>query len=187
MLESSYITAHPTEAVVTVAEVREHARIDSTHTDELIRAIITAAERTVEHLTRTALLTQTRTGLYWSVRVLTPEVCPGTPVQSMTVTRYTSESATESVTVRRTDGAPAMWYPPDDGFCYERTDGSPTWTVSAVCGYADKADIPAPIRHAILLLCGHLYDHPELVSGEPLKEVPFTISLLLGPYTAPIF
>lgn len=42
-------------------------------------------------------------------------------------------------------------------------------------------DIPAPLRHAILIECARLYAHRE---GETTRttEVPFTLSALILPY-----
>lgn len=47
---------------------------------------------------------------------------------------------------------------------------------------ADEGDIPAPVRHAILLLAGNLYENREPVSYGKAVVVPYTISFLLTPY-----
>ncbi|GJD58144.1 head-tail connector protein [Methylobacterium dankookense] len=46
-----------------------------------------------------------------------------------------------------------------------------------------KTTVPAPIRHAILLMVGHLYSNREAVSALPAKpeELPFGVSALLSP------
>lgn len=52
-------------------------------------------------------------------------------------------------------------------------------TLSAGCD-----ELPAPIKHAVLLLVAHFYENREAVTsdkGTP-KEVPFTVNTLLYPY-----
>ncbi len=180
-LASITVSVPPSASVVTAAEVRAHARVDSTHEDSYITALVKVAERSIEDHTGLALLTQTRISLHRRVRVGVLEPAPS-PVQSATWARYTSETATEAVTCRLTSGPPSFWYPPDDGFNYERTDGSPTWSCTAVCGWSAAADVPAPLRHAILMLCGHLYDNRDIATEKSVTEIPFTISRLLAPY-----
>lgn len=41
---------------------------------------------------------------------------------------------------------------------------------------------PAPLRQAIMMLAGHLFDHPEGVSQGQMHEIPWGISSLIMPY-----
>lgn len=59
--------------------------------------------------------------------------------------------------------------------------------VTYVAGYGDTADtVPQPIRAAIKLLLGHLYENRESVivsaSRAVVADVPFTVDALLAPY-----
>lgn len=65
-----------------------------------------------------------------------------------------------------------------------------TVTVRYRAGYAPagtganlKSTVPAPIRHAVLLLVGHLYSNREAISALPAKpeELPLGVDALLGP------
>lgn len=57
--------------------------------------------------------------------------------------------------------------------------GSEVLTVRFVCGYDT---VPAPIRHAILLMVGHLYEHREASSPKKVETVPMAFDSLLAPY-----
>ncbi len=56
--------------------------------------------------------------------------------------------------------------------------------VEFVAGYGDAAaDVPEPIRQAILLLAAHMYEHREpVLVGTIMAELPFTVEALLTPY-----
>ena len=56
--------------------------------------------------------------------------------------------------------------------------------IAFVAGYgAAAADVPAPIRQAILLLVAHWHEHREPVAiGDADAPVPPTVSDLLQPY-----
>ena len=44
-----------------------------------------------------------------------------------------------------------------------------------------------PIRHAALLIVGHLYLNREAVSSATLSEIPLGVEALTAPYRAPSF
>ena len=56
--------------------------------------------------------------------------------------------------------------------------------IAFVAGYGDAAaDVPAPIRQAILLLVAHWHEHREPVEiGAAKPPCPSTVSELLQPY-----
>lgn len=43
-------------------------------------------------------------------------------------------------------------------------------------------DVPAPIRHATLMLCDMSYERRNPVTGQSLSVVPYSIDILLKPY-----
>jgi uncharacterized phiE125 gp8 family phage protein len=52
-----------------------------------------------------------------------------------------------------------------------------------VVGYGAADDVPEPLKHAVIALAGHLYNHREAttpVTG--LKETPISVSATLAPY-----
>lgn len=48
--------------------------------------------------------------------------------------------------------------------------------------YAEKGVLPAPLQHAIKLLCGDLYNNRESVAFAAPHEVPRSLHYLLQPY-----
>ena len=59
--------------------------------------------------------------------------------------------------------------------------------VAFTAGFGDAAaDVPAPIRQAILLLIAHWYEHrTPLEIGAQAQPVPDMVGELLGPYRSP--
>lgn len=49
--------------------------------------------------------------------------------------------------------------------------------------YEDESgNLPAPLKHAIMILCGDLYNNRESVAFAAPHEVPRTLGYLLAPY-----
>lgn len=51
-------------------------------------------------------------------------------------------------------------------------------------GYGDADDVPAPLKHAILLLIGHWYDNRNAVTGTNMSSVPTAFDALISAYRA---
>ena len=47
---------------------------------------------------------------------------------------------------------------------------------------AGNAIVPAPLKHAVLLLTGHLYENREAVTPVTLNEIPIGVYNLVAPY-----
>lgn len=47
---------------------------------------------------------------------------------------------------------------------------------------AEFGMVPAPVRHAVLMLANHLYEHRGIVNPTALYNVPYTIDAMLKPY-----
>lgn len=60
------------------------------------------------------------------------------------------------------------------------TDG--VESVNFVVGYGARADVPAPIRHAILMMAAHLFMNREPTDNRQRHEIPRTIQSLIGKY-----
>lgn len=57
--------------------------------------------------------------------------------------------------------------------------------VTYVAGYGDNpGDVPAPIRHAIMLLAAHWYENREAVSDKALQKIPLGVDALIAPLRA---
>ena len=47
---------------------------------------------------------------------------------------------------------------------------------------AEFGNVPAPIRHAILMYADHLYNHRGIVNPTALYNVPYSIDAMIKPY-----
>ncbi len=183
----------PAVEPVTLSEAKAHCRIDGNADDAYVASLITAAREWCEqYLDRTLVYTQ------WAMRFdrfppdgthdielpRPPMATAGTATAvALTFTFQTGETATYSSASYRVDrhstpGAVKALYgqtwPPhlqDDNAI------SVTWWA----GYgASGTDVPAAIRHAMLMLVGFWYDNRSTVLvGSISKELEFAVSSLL--------
>lgn len=179
----------PTDTPVSLAEMKEHLRVDQSNEDTTITALIQAATAHLEGedgwLGR-ALMTQT-----WDLQLDTfPDgsiSVPLPPLQSVTSITYldstgasqTLDPATYRVDVVSKPGVIArlsdQW--PD----VQDTVG--TVTIRFVAGYQDAASVPAPIKAAMKLLVGHWYENREAVTLAQIpSELPLAVQSLLASY-----
>jgi uncharacterized phiE125 gp8 family phage protein len=182
------LTSGPAEEPVTVSEAKAHLRLDGSAEDILIASLIVTSRLHVEAALGLALITQG-----WRLTLdRWPEGgevrFPLRPIRSVT-----------SVTVRDEHGAPAVVPSEDyllDGQALRprliARDGK--WPapgqrangieIAFAAGIGDEAtDVPQPIRHAILLLVAHWYEHRDpLEIGSAGAAIPAAVSDLLKPY-----
>ncbi|WP_072392092.1 head-tail connector protein [Hyphomicrobium sp. CS1GBMeth3] len=182
------LTSGPAEEPVTVAEAKAHLRIDGAAEDILIASLIVTSRLHVEAALGFALITQG-----WRLTLDTwPEggevLFPLRPIRSVTSVTIRDESGS-SVTVSSSsyllDGQAlrprlvsrdGTWPKPG-----QRANGI---EIAFEAGIGDEAeDIPQPIRHAILLLVAHWYEHRDpLEIGSAGAAIPAAASDLLKPY-----
>jgi hypothetical protein len=201
-------TTDPASEPVTLAEAKAHLRIDHADEDSLITALITAAREYAEAYTARAFISQTwiwtlnqwpvdgRERAWWKSARFEPASLfspspryvsvPFGPLIS--VTSITSFDAADAGTlwastnyyvaagqdrIYRRSGA--AWPLP--------TRGADGIEIIYVAGYgASAADVPPPLRHALLELIAHLYRHREPVGAAPATPIPFGFGALLDPY-----
>lgn len=171
------------------AGLRTHLRLTTNDDDAWLDDIaIPAARGYVEEYLQRALITRTLR--------LTCERFPG---NNAPLELYPSLQSVASVKYIDTDGVQQTWAVADYLVDIYATPGrlSPAYGVSyptpraqfnAVevvfdAGYgADGTDVPAPIRQALLLLLGHLYENREAALTTSLAELPLGVAALLAPY-----
>jgi uncharacterized phiE125 gp8 family phage protein len=183
------LTAGPAVEPVTLAEAKAHLRVDGTAEDTLIASLIVTARLHVEAAIGLALITQS-----WSYFL---DCWPSGPALKLPLRPVQSISA---VRLYATDDAITTLDP--DLYLLDGT-GNPTrlirhgalaWPtpgriangieVAFTAGYGEAAaDVPNPIRHAVLLLTAHWYEHRSpLEVGPVARPVPDMIADLLHPY-----
>lgn len=187
------ITAPETEPV-SLAEARLHLRLDASGDpashpdDDLVTALITAARQSLDGrdgwLGR-ALITQT-----WELRLDAFPAgirLPLPPLRSVTSIKYDDADGVEQTLATDqyvvTADEPAVIVPAY-GVTWPSTRAMPEAVRARfVAGYGDAAaDVPAPIKAAILLHLGTLYRDRETVNiGGGINEMP-AYANLLAPY-----
>lgn len=185
------VTAATVEPV-TMAEARAHLRVDTNDEDALIAGYIVAARKAVETQTG-PLCTQTwdytigRTwpmvGVHYGIRL------PYAPVQSVTSVSYVDENGatqTLSSALYQSDLSapiPTIWKA--YGALWPSVRDQPAAiTVRFVAGYGTTADVPDPIRQAILLMVGQFYEHREnVVLNQVPHQIPMGVDALISPYS----
>lgn len=181
----------PAVEPVSLEEVKAHLRIADDDSDTLLPIYIAAARQWIDGndgwLGR-ALVSQT-----WELTLdefPTSEIrLPLPPVQSVTSVKYDDgdgiEQAIDSADYYLDTTGGVGWVVPLANVSWPATlAGVNTVRVRFVAGYATAADVPAPIRAAILLMVGHLFANREAVMSGPndIRQLPLGVDALLAPY-----
>jgi len=173
-----------------LAEAKTHLRVDHNDDDTYIGGLITAAMQHLDgrrgYLGR-CLLTQS-----WEYRVHAFPQCglielPLPPLQSVESVKYIDDAGVEQTLAADQYVVDAATY---NGQVRRAFDI--VWPVARLedyavriaftAGFGDAEDVPQPIKNAMLMMIGHLYEHRETVADSNLVEVPLAARWLLGPY-----
>jgi len=181
-------TTKPLVEPVSLSEAKTHCRVDTSTDDAYITSLITAARQWVEEYVDRALIAQQLTlrldRFPYEFELPRPPMATSGTLTSTTIT-YTLETqatATLDTATYRVDR--------NDTPGRIRTVYAGTWpghladqnavTVTWWAGYGPAAtDVPQAIRHAILMLVGHLYERRLASDNVGGAEVPFGVKALL--------
>ena len=177
----------PAVEPLSLAEAKAHLRLDAADEDQLVERLIAAARASVESATRLVMIAQS-----WRVSL---EVWPREGVVSLPVRPLLSVDA-----VRAFDASGAATLVPAGDYEVDREAG----TVAAKAGAAGfapslsaggievdftagfgpaGADVPAPLRQAMLMLAAHWFEHRSAVAvGDVPEPVPAGVAALTAPY-----
>lgn len=176
----------PSVEPVSVAELRVHRRLDALDTTEnaLIATCISAAREWIERYIGAAVAEQT-VEIALDAYPTGPIELPGGAVSSVTSVKF-FDSAGSEVTLSN------LLYTLDDYstpnwllMAYGTTWPTTTYTnanaikVRYVVG---SGVCPAPVKAALLLLAGHLYENREEVSASQTFALPLGVKALLASY-----
>jgi phage conserved hypothetical protein, phiE125 gp8 family len=176
----------PASPPITAEDARKHCRIDSAEEDTLLSGFIAAA---VEHLDGYAgILGRCIMSQSWRQdfdnfnRVLRLPL----PVNAVTSITWTSASGQISTvnqncyTLQQDARGSLVRF--KDGF-EQPSDLYQTKAVAVTfaAGASTAADVPAPIRTAILLMVAHWYAHREDAAADTLTSIPLGAVALLTP------
>lgn len=172
-------TVDPTATIVSLADAKDHLRVDDDAQDYYIAGLISAADVAIEEMTGRPVLTQT-----WAMsmngangRVFLPKL----PVQSVSsIAYFDRDNASQTAVVSdfylfKDEGK--AWLEPKPNVVWPQTyDREDAITITFVAGYTT---IPASLRHAAMMLVAHWYERRE-AAGDAVQEVPFAVQSLVG-------
>lgn len=186
---TTVLLSGPAVEPIALAEAKAHLRVDTSSEDSLIQSLIMASRLHIEAALDLALITQTwrhQRDVWPPSRVL---ILPLRPIQSVTaVTLHDDDETSRSLDTGAfvLDGfanpARLVWRGhgavPAAGMVANGIE------IDFVAGHGDgAADVPQPIRQALLLLVAHWYENREPVEiGATATSIPAGVSELLMPY-----
>ncbi len=178
------LVSAPAETPVTLDEAKAHLRVEGDGEDDLITSLIEAATAHMDGWSGVlgrALVTQTWRqdfdGFGGRLRL------PLAPVKSVGGITYFDREGTqrtlEPACYRLLADAAGAFAELASGHAWPQA-GTRADAVSVTfeCGYGGAGDIPRPIRQAILLMVGHLYEH----RGDGNAAMPDAVKHLIAPY-----
>lgn len=179
----------PAVEPVSVSEAKQHLRVDTADDDTYIGTLITAARQWAEeYLDRTLIYTQWVMKLDAfpnEIEVPRPPMAESGTATATTVTYTLNDSqatATLSSSQYRVDRAATpgvvrnLYGQSWPSHLADQNSVSVTWWG----GYgASSSDVPAAIRHAILMHVAHLYERRLAADTMSSNEVPFGVKALL--------
>ncbi|MCP4567635.1 MAG: hypothetical protein GY841_08655 [FCB group bacterium] len=169
-----------TGLAVSLSDIKEHLRIDTTDEDDLITTYIQAATSYVEEQTRRRFLDTTET-------ITLEEFTDKTrmrysPVDSVTSIQYydgdNSQQTYSSDNYGVITGDAGIIYRVDGASwptLYNRPDAI---TITYVAGYGTASDVPAWAVQAIKLMVGHWYENREASAILTVRDIPLGADVL---------
>lgn len=180
---------------ITLAQAKEHLRVDGTEQDDYITLLIAAARQRIESDTRRALIRQKwMASIIGDFGLCLPVELPRPNLMAAETFLLEYRNSSEVWTahagnMRQTSREPALLWatslPTDIDEAHHSTDA--IWRATYWSGYGSLAtDVPGPLRHAVLMLTAHLFERREiLISGATVSEVPKTLDWLIDSFRVP--
>ncbi|CAN5480344.1 head-tail connector protein [soil metagenome] len=182
------LVSPPAVPPISVDDVKRNSNIEHSEHDALIEGFIAAATQHLDGysgILGQALITQTWRQDFCGFAE--PLRLALRPVRSVSVSYFDADNAAQTLS----GGIYARWADALGSYLelvplaswpatYGRRDAV---SVTYVAGWGDApADVPAPIRQAMLLLVGHWYAHREaVVTGTIATALPFAVDALIQP------
>ena len=177
----------PTTEPVTVAEAKDHLRLEHVLDDGYVSTLITAARAHVEEKLRRSIMAQTWELVLPAFSTDVIEL-PWGKLVSVTSVKYLDANAVE-----QTFSSSSYYVDTDTVNGRVILDSDLSWpetttrwnavVIRYVVGWPSPVEVPAPIKQAMLLLVSHMYENrsPEIV-GTIVSPVNFAVDALLNPY-----
>jgi uncharacterized phiE125 gp8 family phage protein len=183
------LTTAASTLAVSVADAKDHMRVNHSSEDDLISAYIQAATEQAEHVTGRAIMSQT-----WTLALSCfPERIhvPKPPFQSVSSFKYVSTSGvlttlqedTNYSIYNQSGNRPALVYPVYGTDWPDVRDETPNAVrLVYVAGWSDAADVPPGIVQAIKLMTAELFERREESVSASINRVPLAAHSLLAPW-----
>lgn len=179
----------PAAEPLTLAEAKNHSRVDDDGQDSVIERCIAAARASVERYLRKRLITQqvrlTLDGFGggWSKATRLSVA----PIQSVDQVEYLDAAgswqtlAPERYRLIGSAIPPELWPEYGESWPTPRPDVA-TVRIDLTVGYGDTgSDVPPDIRQAVALLAGHYFEHREaVISGTTAAQIPLGVRDMLS-------
>lgn len=183
------VVTEPAAEPVSVAEAKAHLRVDTSDDDAYIGTLIAAAREWVQAYLDRALVTQQLTVKMDTfpdeIELPRPPVASGGTLTATTVTYTLASGSTTAMSASdyRVDreATPGVVRTVYAGTWPTHLADSNAVSVTWWAGYGDASDVPAAIRHAMLMLVSHWYDGARsgVLVGSISKEVELGVKALL--------
>jgi len=197
------VTTAPTAEPVTLTEVKTHLRITTSDDDTYLNDLIKTAREYTERYTSRAFISQTIDIWFdaFPASSMTPLELPAPPLISVTHIKYYDnddvlQTWSSANYIVDTDGDPGIVYPARNQSWPSPRVFPRSVNVQYLAGYEDSGaspvdladNVPMPIKQAILLLIGHLYENREATApGIAINDVPLSYRTILAPYKLQAF
>lgn len=179
----------PAELPVSTDQLRGHlwTIYPEKTTDDYLTLLIKAAVSHIESITWRRLISQTWR-LYLDAWPDVSIMLPYGVVSSIESVRWLDSGGTDHLLTDGTDylsavnGAEPQVLPVDHWPTGELFDVD-SIRVDFVAGFGGADDVPADLRHAILMLAAHWYETREaVIVGTTVRKVPFAVDALVAPW-----
>lgn len=184
-IKYSKVTSAPATEPIALQDAKIHLKVDGSEEDDLITIFIQSAREMVEQFTNRSLITQTRTLKLDYFPCNESITLTNGPVSAITSIHYYDEDETSTP-------LPSDDYWTDLSSDIPRITIKESWpstkdmpnavTIVYVCGYGSASNVPAPLRSALLLILGHLYENRQQVISGQAMEIPFGAQALMSSY-----
>lgn len=172
-------------SIVSLAELKQHIRVEHTDDDTYLQSLIYAATEWCEKKVDRYFI-QTRLSATWDyfpveIRLPKPPIYTLNP----SITIFYKDAAQNEVLLASSEyrveyGEPGVLRPNYAGTWPSAISDVNSVTVSWNAGYgSDGQSIPIGVRHAVLMLAGHLYERRLAYDNIASIEVPMGVNALL--------
>jgi uncharacterized phiE125 gp8 family phage protein len=189
-MKTNLTDAGAVTAAVSTSDLKTHARIYHAQDDAYIATLVLTATQCIENEIRRALITRAFSYQLEEFPASGQIILPRSPWLSVSSITYTDTAgatqtlASSNYHAYSVDNIGRVVLKSTSSWPDTLGTGALDVTVNFTAGYgAASANIPAALRHAVLLQAAHLYDNRSSVNiGNIVNEIPFTVQRLIVQY-----